>query len=251
MKKLYVFFFAISFCCIPEYSFFQKNITKQKMIWGGYSLKFQVSPKITLGAYHEERYLLPLSIRHRLSIAGISYKINDTWTVAADQMIFFLYKPQEDEGNNAVNMRELRPRQSITYHPKSPGKWQLKNRFMLEERFKTKITEENVPNSNSFNWRFRYRFSGSRPLVYIKHGEENVKKISFSFSGEILLNFGENIVSTFNQTRVFVGGDYHINPNLTLRAGYLHWFMQQNTGNNYVRWDALRITLFQKIKLHQ
>lgn len=248
MKKLYVIFLTISFCCVSEFCFPQKNITKQEMIWGIYSLKLQASPKLTFGAYHEERYLLPFSIHHRISMASVYYKINDDWTIAYDQMVFFLYNPQEGIENNVVNMQELRPRQSITYHPKPLGKWGFKNRFMMEERFKKKREGDNFQDDYSFNWRFRYRFSGSRPLIYAKQGE---KKISLSFSGEILLNFGENIISTFNQTRVFVGGNYHFNPNLTLRAGYLHWFMQKNTGAEYVRWDALSISLFQKIKLYK
>jgi len=250
MRKIKISSFTIIFCLMANIAFSQKNILKQDMIWASYSLKLQTSPKITVGVAYQDRYLMPFRIHHRLTTVGVAYKISEQWTVEYNQMLFFLSLPQDGAQDIEVSIPELRPMQVVTHHPKSAGKWSLVYRFMLEERFIRKHSEKALQDGYNFNFRFRYLFGGALPLIYSKKEETPQKKVSLNLSGEFMLNYGKIIENTFNQSRLIAGGSYHINPNLQLNLSYIHWFLQRNTGANYVRWDILQVSLAQKIKLY-
>lgn len=242
---------SITFCFSFHASFSQKNILKQEMIWGTYSLKMQASPKVTLGLAHEERYLRPFRIHHRLTTVGIGYQLNSNWTIGQDYLQFYFYFPQDGALDVAVTVPELRPRQVITHTPKPLGKAKFTHRFMIEERFIHKRTETELVDGYNFNVRFRYKFGASIPLIYSKGAEDKQTKLSFNPSAEFMLNAGKIIENTFNQSRLIAGLAYHFNPNLTLSASYIHWYLQRNVGSNFVRWDIFHLSLSHKLKLYK
>jgi hypothetical protein len=100
-------------------------------------------------------------------------------------------------------------------------KIKFKHRFRLEERFIDKIITTSRGNydsdGNTYNTRFRYRFTLTRPLLKI----DDNKSISVELFDELFISLEEGIrPKSFNQNWFYAGLRYPITSRIGLGIGY-------------------------------
>jgi Protein of unknown function (DUF2490) len=67
---------------------------------------------------------------------------------------------------------------------------------------------------------------------------------------EIMVNAGEHIVyNSFDQNRIYFALEKGLAKGFSAELGYLYWFQQRSSGNQYFERDIMRFTLYHKIKL--
>ena len=106
------------------------------------------------------------------------------------------------------------------------------NRYSLEYRLRD-ITEANTFTPN---YRVRYRARLEYPF----------KKSSHAFSlilyDEIFLEFGEAVkqsAAVFNHNRIYMGFSYELVRNVKFSLGYMNYFQERPSGNEFDNVDAL------------
>lgn len=95
------------------------------------------------------------------------------------------------------------------------------HRFRLEERFIDKLVQpsEGVLNidGTTYNNRFRYRFTLTRPLIKLNETEN----ISFQIFDELFINLDQSVrPKSFNQNWFYIGLSYPITSKMALGMGY-------------------------------
>jgi hypothetical protein len=66
----------------------------------------------------------------------------------------------------------------------------------------------------------------------------------------VLFNcLGRNNINFFDQQRVSLGTQYHINSDFGIEIAYQNWYQKQSDGITYLDKNILKVTFSQKIKL--
>ncbi len=107
----------------------------------------------------------------------------------------------------------------------------FKHRFRLEERFIDKIVQPSVGvysiKGTSYNNRFRYRFTLTRPLIKLS----GTKSISLQIFDELFINLDKGIrPKSFNQNWFYLGLGYPITSKIRMGMGYHNIGLK--SGNN-------------------
>jgi hypothetical protein len=65
-----------------------------------------------------------------------------------------------------------------------------------------------------------------------------------------MINVGKAIVyNQFDQNRIYVGIEQGLGKGISAEIGYLYWYQQRASGNQFFERDIIRFTLNHKIKL--
>jgi len=172
--------------------------------------------------------------------AGYTYYLSDQVRLTEG----YAYVTQYGLTSEAPDAPEHRPWQQIQWVEKKNG-FNLMQWFRIEERFKSKIESNELSGDYDFNWRFRYNFALTLPLV----GKSVVAKTPFLFfNDEIHINAGKHIVNNyFDQNRLFLGLGYQFTSHLNAHLGYMYVFQQLPAGNKYVNINAIRLFVFHNL----
>lgn len=74
---------------------------------------------------------------------------------------------------------------------------------------------------------------------------------AISASEEIHINVGKDIVrNVFDQNRLTASLSYKINPKISLDAGYLYWFQQSSSGDDFFSRNIIFFSLKQNLKFY-
>lgn len=115
----------------------------------------------------------------------------------------------------------------------------------LEERFRTKVVENELASGYNFNYRVRYAVAFTIPLK----GKEVTARTPFVFiNNELMINFGSEVVNNyFDQNRFFAGAGYQFTPALNVQVGYLNVFQQLPADATFRKIDAIRLFVFHNL----
>jgi len=97
----------------------------------------------------------------------------------------------------------------------------LSNRFMLEQRWIGKYSNQRLKKEDGFTYvnRFRYMLRIQLPLNNTKMQDHTLYLAAYN---EVMLGFGRNInENVFDQNRLGVMAGYNLNTNVKFEAGYL------------------------------
>ncbi len=115
----------------------------------------------------------------------------------------------------------------------------------MEERFIHNSNTKDLTSGYRFNFRGRYQLQLSYVLI---DRPDAAGTLSAKVSDEIMFNFGHNIVyNSFDQNRIYAGLNYGISKSIQVELGYLNWFQERSSGNQYYDRDIVRITIYHKI----
>ncbi|NBC57704.1 MAG: DUF2490 domain-containing protein [Bacteroidetes bacterium] len=239
MLKQYGILFVFLFSSLTT-SAQQKNVETQNLLWTRYLLNFKVSEKWTPFFDIEERmYMFPFRQHHLLPSIGANYKLDKHFSLRASMMYFELTLPQDPKANFKEIQKELRPQASINFNYGINERWSFLSRFKIEWRY------IKTPDQSEYAFR-NYRFRMRMGLKFKINERWSAKVLE-----EIHFNVGKNIVrNVFDQNRLSAGLNYKFNSNFSIETGYMYWFQQRFTGDDFFSRNIVYFTLRQNLKFY-
>jgi hypothetical protein len=176
----------------------------------------------------------------------LTYYLSDATKVTAGYA-YVHHFPSDNHKN--IAQPEHRPWQQIQWHTKY-SKIRTMQWLRLEERYRRKIQDDaHLADGYNFNFRIRYNLFLQYPL---SHKAFEPHTLSFVLNDEVHVNFGDQIVyNYFDQNRLFLGFNYHINKHDQLQIGYMNLYQQLAAGNKYKYVNAARIFYFHNLDLRR
>jgi hypothetical protein len=234
------------FLLISFGAFSQKNVTNQSLYWLRYYNQLSINKKLTWHNEIDDRRFFDSNKQYHLIIhSRLHYKFFQNMDVALG-MTYSLQSPQDPASTSDLVIPELRPVQEINIVNPLTKKFSLQHRFRIDERFIHKNDGKTLLDGYDFNMRFRYRLQAN----YLVSKLEEKNPMTLKIAEEIMVNAGEKIVyNSFDQNRLYVGIEKGLGKGLSAELGYLYWFQQRASGNQYFERDIMRFTLYHKIKL--
>lgn len=224
----------------------QKKVTHQSQYWVRYFGKYKLSDKWTLNLEVEDRHFFKHGRQANwiLPRVGIERKLGAGWKAGGGFTYYTASNPADPNASESLTVPELRPHQYLT-SDRAVGKLGISHRFQLEERWVHNSSGDHLTGGYSFKGRFRYRFQLQYPLTRKQSG---VGALALKASDEIMLNIGHSIVAnTFDQNRVYVALNYGLSKSFQLELGYINWFQERSSGDQYYNRDNARLTIYHRL----
>lgn len=224
----------------------QKTVTNQSLYWLRYYNQLTINEKWTWHNEIDDRRFFEKSRQHHLIMhSRLHYKFFQN-VDAAFGLTYSLQSPQDPNSINSLVVPELRPFQEVNFSNVVSKKFTLQQRFRIDERFIHKNNGKDLLDGYDCNFRFRYRLQANFKISKDKANDTTVLKVA----DELMINAGSNIIyNVFDQNRIYIVVEQGINKNISFELGYLYWFQQRVTGNQFFSRNIIRWTLYHKIKL--
>ena len=221
-----------------------KQVTEQQLVWYTYSNTLEFSPKRSLTTeIHERRFRNP-GEQHQFQVSSrFNYSLGNNWSASAG-FTYFLQSPHDPNATDDLVVPELRPHIQVDY--KQPlGRLTITHRYRAEKRFFRKTANGELTDGYTTNYRFRYRLGLEYQVASIYNRPLKVKA-----SDEVHLNAGKRILyNAFDQNRIYIGLNYAVHQNINVEAGYLNWYQQRASGNQFYSRDIISLAINHKINL--
>jgi hypothetical protein len=224
-----------------------KIIVPQQLYWTRYYSQIDLSPKYELHTEVDSRRFFSPHRQHQAVFrTHLHYKFGSGWDVGAGLVRFYQF-PQDPRASNRLVVPEWRFFAEINQRS-AIWKVQIRQRHRLEDRYFRRVVDGALASGYRTNYRFRYQLQAEYPLVQ-KEGQRK-GNLTLKVSDEIMFNFGREIVrNSFDQNRIYLALHYQLLESLATEVGYVNWFQQQPTGDNYVDRDILRLTVYHRVGL--
>ncbi len=229
---------------------YSDNLGSQGLAWINYTNNLKFNDKLTLYSEVIERfYLSPavqLSNGYRFKL---HYKIgqNTNWDVAPGMVFFLQSTPSGQDRTYSFIVPELRPQIEFNNSQKLKHVT-FQHRYRFEARYFHNIASDKKSLADGYtfkNFRFRYQFSASIPLLKFKENQ----KLQLKIGDELHINLGKKVINNyFNQNRLFASMVVDVVPSLALELGYLYMY-QHSSNNDRLHSHFLRVGIHQKIEL--
>lgn len=244
MKSVY--HYCLFLACFISKAQTGKNIDHQSLLWTRYSNQLTITEKWSVHTEFDNRvFINPFEENLYLIRTQGRYKINKDLELGAGYS-YFSVVTQTPDFKPDFRIPENRFHQDITWRQEY-GKFNLNQRFQVEERFFHNADKHGLQPGTIFNWRIRYRLQGEYSCW--KKQSQYLKAIVYE---ELMINAGENIVhNNFDQNRVYAAFQYGFTKNIAFELGYLNSFQKRPSGIDYYDRDIIRFTLYHKIKLKE
>lgn len=241
MRKTILIFLSIS-----NFSFAQKKVEHQQLIWYGYynMLKFNEN-WLLLNEIQERQFYNPTAQHQLVFRSNLERKLIGDWN-ASFGMTLFLQNPNNPEAESNLTVPELRP--DIGFNNKQKlGFLTIRHRYKAEARFFHDVENDELVGGFRFShFRLRYQLGLDFPLWK----KEDKEKLNLKIKDEIMFNAGKkNVKNTFDQNRIYLALNYKLNDSYGVEMGYMNWFQQQKSGTDFYNRDILRFSLFHTIDL--
>lgn len=241
MRKTILIFLSIS-----NFSFAQKKVEHQQLIWYGYynTLKFNEN-WLLLNEIQERQFYNPTAQHQLVFRSNLERKLIGDWN-ASFGMTLFLQNPNNPEAESNLTVPELRP--DIGFNNKQKlGFLTIRHRYKAEARFFHDVENDELVGGFRFShFRLRYQLGLDFPLWK----KEDKEKLNLKIKDEIMFNAGKkNVKNTFDQNRIYLALNYKLNDSYGVEMGYMNWFQQQKSGTDFYNRDILRFSLFHTIDL--
>ena len=226
----------------------QKKVINQDLIWYGVFTTVNINEKWYFQNELQERHYINPTAQHQFLIRShIHRSLGSTGWETSLGMCLFLQNPNDPKATVKLTVPELRPHVEFGYKQKLK-RVSFDHRFRAEARFfhNTNASRSELDDGFAFgNFRFRYKFQATIPLVKIADN----RYLKLKLSDELHLNAGRNILmNVFDQNRLYGGIGFDLTRDVFVEAGYLNWF-QQRPNSEFFNRDILRFTVFHKVNL--
>lgn len=247
MKKI-VLLTPILLAILQKHGYTQKQIIHQQLYWIRYYGQYDLTRRWTLTLEIEDRRFFAHSRQLYWVLPRVNalYQLGAGWQAAAGFTYYLTTNPADPEKSSTVTVPELRPHQELDYQ-QNISKLIIAHRYRLEERWIHNSSANALTPGYKFNFRFRYQLQLSYPIIY---KPQPTGRLTAKLADEIMFNFGHQIIyNAFDQNRVYAGLNYGISPSIQFELGYLYWFQQRSSGNQYYSRNNVRFTIYHRIKL--
>ena len=228
----------------------QKQVTHQSLYFLRYYGKYQFSPKWGATLELEDRRFFRdnRNVNWIVSRVALTRSLGNGWSAAAGFTYYLADNPADPHASISLVVPELRPHEELTYR-QSLGKFSLGHRYRLEERFTRKASADHLASGYDFHFRMRYQLQLAYPLIQksTPAGTLNVK-----LADEVMFNLGHSVVwNSFDQNRVYLALNYGITRSVQAELGYLKWFQERSSGDQYYSRDIARLTIYHTVNFYR
>ena len=243
MKILFVSFFLFIFNAEVKA---QKTVTNQNLYWIRYYNQLKINQKWIWHNEIDDRRFFERNKQHHLIIhSRLHYKVLKNADVALG-LTYSLQSPQDPNSVSDLVVPEKRFVQEINLNNPLSNRFSLQHRLRIDERLIRNNNELNLLEGYAFNFRFRYKLQGS----YRLNREDATNQTILKISDELMFNAGKQIIyNQFDQNRIYAGLEQGLIENISAEIGYLYWYQQRATGDQFFDRNIIRFTLLHKIDL--
>jgi hypothetical protein len=165
----------------------------------------------------------------------------DRWDFAGGltYSVAFASKP---ENGYKHSVSELRPVLEANYEF-PVGILLVQARVRFDNRFFESDQDKSIFEESQYVFRHRYRLQGRVP---IKKNDEGINTVILKSGYEIMFNSKKN---TFDQSRIFVSGEFLLNKHFSFESGYIYIHQQRFGLDEFFDRHVLRASLMHRIGL--
>ncbi len=195
--------------------------------------------------FENRRFLDNNRQHHFITHSRIHYKILPNIEIAAG-FCFSRQSPQNQYSTTSLVVPEYRLEQEFSVQNQVSKRISIHNRLRVDERYITKNNGLSLSDGFDFNFRFRHRI---QVILSLNKPESNLPLL-FKAGNEVMINSGKTILyNHFDQSRLLLSFEKSLNRNFSAEIGYIHWYQQRPSGNEFFNRNILRLTLLHKIEL--
>ena len=222
----------------------QKTVAHQNLYWLRYHNQLSFSEKLSWNNEIENRRFFTNNTEHHLVMhSHLHYKTGANSDIALG-LTYSLQSPHDPYATTNLVVPEVRPFQEINWGSTITDRVKLQHRFRIDERFIHKNNGKVLLDGYDFNFRFRYRLQATYKIT-----KESAKPTLLKISNELMINAGKAIVyNQFDQNRIYAGIEQNFTKNISAELGYIHWYQQRASGNQFYSREIVRLTIYHKIK---
>ncbi len=243
IKRITLFSILLFLSCVVAA---QKAVTNQTLYWLRYYNQLALNNKWTWHNEIEDRRFFEHNRQHHFIVHS---RLHYAFFKNADAAIGFTYSlqsPHDPDAANVLVVPENRIVQELNLRNPLTTRLTLHQRLRIDERFIHKTDGKELIDGYDFNVRFRYRLQAT----YKVSRPDAKNPITLKLSDELMVNTGKNILyNQFDQNRIYVGIEQRLYKGISLEIGYLHWYQQRASGNQFFDRDIIRLTLSHQIEL--
>jgi Protein of unknown function (DUF2490) len=223
----------------------QRQVTHQSLYWTRYYLQTSLAPKWVLHLEADNRrFWQPARQHHFIGHLHLHRQVAPQADVALG-LTYSRQSPQLPDGSGPT-VPEWRPFQEVNLSQSLGKRVTLSQRFRLDERFIQRSNATELLPGHDFNLRFRYRLQ----LAWRLSPAGAVRPLLLKLADELMVNAGRHIVyNVFDQNRVYLGLEVGLTRRLAVELGYLHWYQQRPSGQDFFAREIVRFTLHHKFSL--
>lgn len=239
MKITFAFCACLLLC---NYTLAQHKDT-HAVYWIRYQNNLAFSPTISWNNDIDNRRFIAPDVQTQLIYHSRLHLKKGRWDYAAGLTLSWAFASQPE---NPVQhpVVEVRPVAEVNYEVPF-RKWLLQQRIRMDNRFFEEDKTETIFDGSTYVMRLRYRLQARVPLVRNSKGDPTV---IFRIADEIMVNHRENF---FDQQRLYLSGDFFVNKNWSVEAGYIHIYQQRFASDNFLQRHVLRFSLIHKLFLYK
>lgn len=221
-----------------------KIFTNREQVWTAYLNQTRFTEKsglwVDLHWRLNDHYVKGTS--QTIARFGYTYYLTDNTRLTAG----YARVTQYSTTSGVPDVPEHRPWQQMQWFEKKSW-YSLMQYLRLEQRYRRRVSGEELLDDYNFNFRLRYNVAMSIPLTQ----KQMAPKVPFIFlNDELHINFGKNIVNNyFDQNRLYAGIGYQFTPNLSAILGYMYLFQQLPAGNEYININSIRFFILHNMNL--
>lgn len=233
------------FSLVPIFFMSQKKVTHQNLIWYGYYAQIKLSKKwIWLSEVQERHFIQPFAQHQLVFRNNLRYKITANWNILMGFTNFY-QSPNDPSSTSDLVIPELRPDIGLENN-QTYKRLSISHRYKLEARFFHQSNKEELTGGYQYsNLRFRYQIGIDVPII---KSLKNNSELTFKLKDELMVNIGSKIIkNTFDQNRIYAALHYKINNNIGVEAGYMNWYQQKSSGDEFYSRNIVRLSLFHNL----
>jgi hypothetical protein len=213
----------------------------QTLYWLRYQLLLNFSPRLSWSNDIDNRRFINPDVENQLIFhSRVHYKI-DRWDLGGGITYSVAYASIPENGFQ--NSRsELRPVIEASYEIPLQ-KILFSQRLRVDGRIFQEVPGVSLLDESEFVARFRYRAQFRIP---VKKNESNATTIALRVADEIMVNERKNF---YDQNRIYMSGEFLINPKVSLEAGYIYIHQQSFGREEFFERHVLRFSFLHRINL--
>lgn len=241
MKRLIAVIIFIQFTLSLAYS----QTTVQNLYWLRYYAQFKLSERTSWHFELDDRFFFETSNAFQLIVHNhFHYKISPYFDVAAG----LSYSRTNSTRTPTLVVPEWRPFQEVhvDFFPSMRQHKPVIFRLRVDERFIHANNGTELQSGLRYNTRFRFRFQTAWQIASFKEGK---KQLVAKANDEYMVQYGD-VVTTFDQNRIYGAIEYFFKPSMSLELGYLNIYQANGTDKHFLR-HIMRFTFTHRLRLYR
>ncbi|WP_114777451.1 DUF2490 domain-containing protein [Botryobacter ruber] len=220
-----------------------RNVTHQQLVWTRYQNQLQLGSRWAIQSEVDmRRFVYHYKMHHLVMRSQGRYTFNSQVEAGAG-LVYTRQYPQDSRSVSELVVPEFRVQADVTLK-QATGQVNLQHRYLVEQRFVRRVVADALASDYVTSTRFRYRLQAEVPLW---KGEK--QSFRATIHDEVMVQTREAVKrNIFDQNRIYAGLRWGVSPKLAFELGYLKWYQQRSSGDDFYSRDILRFSILHKVQ---